>query len=111
MRLKYQVFKTLEPVAKAYVFFKWLSWLQTLITVALPFVWPDIDTSYWLLSLALLGLWLSTYVVLKMAFAHEPPQKGVRGWFNRVAENTIFIVWAVVFIFAIALVFKVVMLF
>lgn len=111
MRLKYQVFKTLEPVAKSYPVFKWLSWIQTVITVVMPIIWTDIDTAYWLLSLALLGLWLSTYVVLKMAHVHEPPKKGMRGWFNRLGENTIFVIWAILFIFAIALLFKVVMLF
>ena len=52
MKLKDQVFDAIRPYAKHYRVFKVLSVLQLLLTMAIPVVWPDIDTAMWLLSFA-----------------------------------------------------------
>lgn len=93
MKLKDQVFDAIRPYAKHYRVFKVLSVLQLLLTMAIPVVWPDIDTAMWLLSFAFFAFWLSNYSLLRLAHWHDPNQKGIRGWLTGSWENLLFLSW------------------
>lgn len=98
MTFKHRLFQHLQPVTQYYRIFKWLSLMQTVVTVVLPVVMPDIDTALWMLSLSLLAFWLSNYALLRMAHHHEPDRKGLLGWLNNLWENLLVISWAILFI-------------
>lgn len=96
MTLKQRVFKALAPFSKFHNLFLGLAIVQTLITTAMPFIWHDIETAHWLLSLSLLSLWLSSFAILKVVHAHSPERSGLKGWFANGYEALLFWVWLLV---------------
>lgn len=112
MKLKQQVFRRIQPIAQNYRLFKWLAIIQFLISAVMPVVWPDLDTILWLVSFTLFAFWLANYALLRMAFLHNPDQKGLSGWINRMWENLLFLSWlglliAIVILFIKLAIFKV----
>lgn len=98
MTFKHRLFQRLKPITTYYGYFKWLSILQTIVTVVLPIAMPDIDTAMWMLSLSLLAFWLSNYALLRMAHHYTPERKGLIGWINNLWENLLVIGWAILLI-------------
>jgi hypothetical protein len=80
-------------MASSYRVFKWLAIVQLLVTVAMPLIWPELDTILWLVSFTLFAFWLANYALVRMAFLHNPDQKGLSGWINRMWENLLFLSW------------------
>ncbi|WP_040557730.1 hypothetical protein [Reinekea blandensis] len=109
MTFKHQLFQRLQPFARHYALFKWLSLAQAIGTVLLPLIMPDIETALWMLSLALLAFWLSNYALLRMAHHYQADRKGLLAWVNNLWENLLVISWAVLLVSIIYLVIKLVL--
>lgn len=106
MKLKQQVFTTIEPWASAYRLFKWLAVFQFLVCVVLPVAWLAMESVIWLASFTLFAFWLANYALLRMAHHHEPNRKGLSGWVARMWENLLFVAWLATFVAVIVLVVK-----
>lgn len=93
IEFKKKLFALIRPISHLYPLMTILAIVQALITVALPIIYPMMETAYWLLSFTACAFWMSNYVLLKQAHLSREPEKGFRARMRQAWENILFGIW------------------